>query len=68
MNNWVADRPTPPKYIHAISEFYQQGYGDDIYANNPVNYVKVATLPAPGEYGPIIAAMKPFSPIRKPVS
>jgi len=58
MNNWVADRATPPKYIHAISEFYQQGYGDDIYANNPVNYVKVATLPPPGEYGPIIAAMK----------
>jgi len=57
MNNWVADKPTPPKFIHAISEIYQQGYGDDIYANNPVNYVKIGPLPAPGEYAPIINAM-----------
>ena len=58
MNNWVAGKPTPPKYLHAISEIYQQGYGDDIYANNPVNYVKVDRLPPPGEWGPIIDAMK----------
>jgi hypothetical protein len=57
MNNWVADKPTPPKYIHAISEVYQQGYGDDIYANNPVNYVKIGALPPPGEWSPIIDAM-----------
>jgi hypothetical protein len=58
MNNWVADKPTPPKYIQAISEVYQQGYGDDIYANNPVNYVRVDTLPPPGEWGPIVDAMQ----------
>jgi len=58
MNNWVADKPTPPKYIQAISEVYEQGYGDDIYANNPVNYVKIATLPPPGEWGPIVNAME----------
>jgi hypothetical protein len=58
MNNWVADAPTPPKYIQAISEIYQQGYGDDIYANNPVNYVKVDTMPPPGDWSPIINAMK----------
>jgi hypothetical protein len=57
MNNWVADKPTPPKYMHAISEIYQQGYGDDIYANNPVNYVRIGALPPPGEYSPIINAM-----------
>jgi hypothetical protein len=57
MNNWVANKPTPPKYMHAISEIYQQGYGDDIYANNPVNYVKIGALPPPGEYAPIINAM-----------
>ncbi len=58
MNNWVADKPTPPKYIQAISEVYEQGYGDDIYANNPVNYIKIATLPPPGEWGPIVNAME----------
>jgi len=57
MNNWVADKPTPPKYIQAISEVYEQGYGDDIYANNPVNYVKIGTLPPPGDWGPIVNAM-----------
>jgi hypothetical protein len=58
MNNWVADKPTPPKYIQAISEVYEQGYGDDVYANNPVNYVKIDTLPPPGEWGPIVNAME----------
>lgn len=57
MNNWVADKPTPPKYIQAISEVYQQGYGDDIYANNPVNYVKLDALPKPGDWAPIVNAM-----------
>ena len=58
MNNWVADKPTPPKYIQAISEVYEQGYGDDIYANNPVNYVKIDKLPSPGEWGTIVNAME----------
>lgn len=58
MNNWVADKPTPPKYIQAISEVYGETYGDDIYANNPVNYVKIGDIPPPGEWGPIIDAMK----------
>jgi hypothetical protein len=58
MNNWVADAPTPPKFIQAISELYQQGYGDDIYANNPVNYVKVDPMPPAGDWSPIINAMK----------
>jgi hypothetical protein len=58
MNNWVADRATPAKYIQAISEIYGESYGDDVYANNPVNYVKLDRLPPPGEWGPIINAMK----------
>jgi len=58
MNSWVADKPTPPKFIQAISEIYQEGYGDDVYANNPVNYVKVDPLPPPGDWSPIINAMK----------
>jgi hypothetical protein len=58
MNNWVADLATPLKFIQAITETYQQGPGDDVYANSPVNYVKLDALPAPGDYTPIIDAMK----------
>jgi hypothetical protein len=57
MNNWVADKNTPPKYMQAISEVYGENYGDDIYANNPVNYVKLDRLPPLGEWGPIVDAM-----------
>lgn len=57
MNNWVADQPTPLKFIEAITETYQKKPGDDIYANNPVNYVKVARLPAPGDSSTIVDAM-----------
>jgi hypothetical protein len=58
MNNWVADVPTPPKYMQAISEVYEQGPGDDIYANNPVNYVRVHGEPGIDNWGPIIDAMR----------
>jgi hypothetical protein len=57
MNNWVADLPTPPKYIQAISETYRKGPGDDIYANNPVNYVKIDRVPSVDDMSPIINAM-----------
>ena len=57
MNNWVADKNTPPKFMQAISEVYGENYGDDIYANNPVNYVRLDRLPPPGEWGPIVDAM-----------
>ena len=52
MNNWVADLPTPPKYIHAITETYRKGPGDDIYANNPVNYVKLDRVPSVDDMSP----------------
>jgi hypothetical protein len=58
MNNWVADKPTPPKYVQAISELYGENYGDDVYANNPVNYIRIPALPAPGDWTPIVNAMK----------
>jgi hypothetical protein len=57
MNNWVADLPTPPKFIHAITETYRKGPGDDIYANNPVNYVKLDKVPSVDDMSPIIDAM-----------
>jgi len=58
MNNWVADLPTPLKYMQAISETYRKGPGDDIYANNPVNYVKLDTLPGPDDRSSVINAMR----------
>jgi hypothetical protein len=58
MNNWVADLPTPPKYMHAITETYQQGPGDDFYANNPVSYIKVDGQPGIDNWRPIVDAMR----------
>jgi hypothetical protein len=58
MNNWVADVPTPPKFIQAITETYQQGPGDDVYSSSPVNYVKLDALPTGSDWNPIINAMK----------
>jgi hypothetical protein len=57
MNNWMVDLPTPPKYLQAIAETYQQGAGDDVYANVPVNYVKVDAPPGIDNWRPIIDAM-----------
>src|SRR5258706_4884473 len=58
MNNWIANLPVAPKFVHAIAEVYQQGPGDDIYANTPVNYVKLPAVPGPEDTGPIINAMR----------
>ena len=58
MNNWVATLPVPPKYVQAIAEVYQQGPGDDIYANTPVNYVKLAAVPASDDTSPVVNAMR----------
>jgi hypothetical protein len=60
MNNWVADKPGALKYIQAITETYEQGPGDDFYANSPVQYVKLDTLPlaSSGDWGAIIDAVK----------
>ena len=57
MNNWVADLPTPPKYMDAITETYEQGPGDDFYANNPVSYIKTEGTPGIDNWKPIVDAM-----------
>ena len=57
MNNWVADLPTPPKYMDAITETYENGPGDDFYANNPVSYIKVEGQPGIDNWKPVIDAM-----------
>jgi hypothetical protein len=57
MNNWVADKPVPPKYILSISEVRHQQPGDEIYSSSPVTYVKLATLPRPEDPSPVIQAL-----------
>ena len=57
MNNWVADLPTPPKYMDAITETYEQGPGDDFYANNPVTYIKPEGTPGIDNWKPIVDSM-----------
>jgi len=57
MNNWVADRPEPPKYILSISEVRHQQPGDEIYASSPVTYVKVDPLPKPDDASAVIQAL-----------
>jgi len=42
----------------AISETYQKGPGDDIYANNPVNYVKLDRVPTTDDWSPIVNALQ----------
>ena len=57
MNNWVADKPEPPKYLLSISEVRHQQPGDEIYASSPVSYVKLATVPKPGDDGAVVQAL-----------
>jgi hypothetical protein len=51
MNNWVADKPTPPKFIQAIAETRSdigvrgKQPGDDTYGMSPVNYLKIDRVP-----------------------
>jgi hypothetical protein len=58
MNNWVADLPVPPKYMDAIVEGFEQGPGDDFYANSPVTYIRPMGRPGIDNWAPIIDAMK----------
>ena len=58
MNNWVADKPGPPKYVQAITETYENRPGDDFYASGPVNYLKLSALPGPDDWSSVIDAMK----------
>ncbi|WP_156522177.1 hypothetical protein [Croceicoccus mobilis] len=53
MNNWAAVRGTRPKYLLAITETFDKKPGDDIYANNPVNYLRLDALPAGQDYGAV---------------
>jgi hypothetical protein len=60
MNNWMASTAewsTTPKQILAITETYEKHPGDDIYANNPVNYIRLDRLPSVDDMSPLIDAI-----------
>ncbi len=54
MNNWMVSIGGPPKQIHAITETYHKEPGDDIYANNPVSYLKLDTVPGVDDMSSVI--------------
>jgi hypothetical protein len=58
MNNWIVGKNTPPKFLQAVSDLREQGDGSDVYANNPVNYLKIGALPAAGNWAPIVNALR----------
>src|SRR2546426_662055 len=47
MNNQYASSGLRPKYIIADIDTYQKGPEDDLYANFPVNYLKLDRVPGP---------------------
>lgn len=57
MNDWMAARNQRPKYLLAITETFDKQPGDDIYANNPVNYVKLDRLPQGTDHSAVIDAL-----------
>jgi len=57
-SNWFASDPTPPKYIMAISEVQTQAPGDDIYGFQPINYLKLDSVPTPDDTSSIIKVLQ----------
>jgi hypothetical protein len=59
MNNMYAASGLRPKYIIADIDTYQKGPEDDLYANFPVNYLKLDKTPAPDEdWSPVLNALR----------
>lgn len=58
MNNWMAGTGAAPKQIHAITETYHKQPGDDIYANNPVSYLRLDRVPGVDDMTPVIETIK----------
>jgi hypothetical protein len=57
MNNWIADKPIPPKHMMAISEVRHMQPGDEIYSSAPVQYVKLDRLPTGDDTSSVIQAL-----------
>jgi len=59
MNNMYANTGVRPKYIIADIDTYRKGPEDDLYANFPVNYLKIDRTPGPDDdYSPILKSLR----------
>jgi len=59
MNNMYANSGVRPKYIIADIDTYRKGPEDDLYANFPVNYLKIDKTPGPDEdYSPVLKSLR----------
>jgi hypothetical protein len=59
MNNMYASSGLRPKYVIADIDTYQKGPEDDLYANFPVNYLKLDTVPGPDDdWSPVLNALR----------
>jgi hypothetical protein len=58
MNNMYAGLGLKPKYVIADIDTYRKGPEDDLYANFPVNYLKIDKTPGPeDDYSPILKSL-----------
>ncbi|HJZ78251.1 MAG TPA: hypothetical protein VKE51_41270 [Vicinamibacterales bacterium] len=59
MNNRYANLGLDPKYVIADIDTYRKGPEDDLYANFPVNYLKIDRTPGPNDdYSPILKSLR----------
>ena len=59
MNNMNAGTGIGPKYVIADIDTYRKSPEDDTYANFPVNYLKLDTVPGPDQdWSPVLKAMR----------
>ena len=59
MNNMYAGTGIAPKYVIADIDTYRKSPEDDTYANFPVNYLKMDTVPGPDQdWSPVLKAMR----------
>ena len=59
MNNMYAGLGARPKYVIADIDTYKKGPEDDLYANFPVNYLKIDRTPGPDDdYSPILKSLR----------
>ncbi|MEO8678734.1 MAG: hypothetical protein ABI665_06795 [Vicinamibacterales bacterium] len=59
MNNMYANLGSRPKYLIADIDTYRKGPEDDLYANFPVNYLKIDRTPGPNDdYSPVLKSLR----------
>ena len=59
MNNMNAGLGIGPKYVIADIDTYRKSPEDDLYANFPVNYLKIDAVPGPDQdWSPVLKAMR----------